>query len=155
MLGCCLSQTVPLVLQAREELMPFILCKACLHSELTDRNQLLHTLFNLIKRPDHKQTMLMSCVAPAHHIGPISVADKHHHRDGKRSVTISKKMTICGSILWSSGALPSYASWTTEHGSVQSHLLSTLNRPENLLQEEQSRGGLAAHKLHVSSPKYL
>lgn len=39
----------------RQELIPLILCTACLHPEPKERDQLLHILFNLIKRPDDDQ----------------------------------------------------------------------------------------------------
>uniref|UniRef100_G1RBA9 RAB11 binding and LisH domain, coiled-coil and HEAT repeat containing n=1 Tax=Nomascus leucogenys TaxID=61853 RepID=G1RBA9_NOMLE len=56
MLGRCLPHIVPNVLLAkREELIPLILCTACLHPEPKERDQLLHILFNLIKRPDDEQ----------------------------------------------------------------------------------------------------
>ena len=38
-----------------KELIPHILCTACLHPEPKERDQLLHILFNLIKRPDDEQ----------------------------------------------------------------------------------------------------
>lgn len=38
-----------------QELIPLILCTACLHPESRERDQLLHILFNLIKRPDDEQ----------------------------------------------------------------------------------------------------
>lgn len=38
-----------------QELIPLILCTACLHPEPKERDQLLHILFNLIKRPDDEQ----------------------------------------------------------------------------------------------------
>ncbi|KAF3819290.1 hypothetical protein GH733_013440 [Mirounga leonina] len=44
------------ILARAELMMPFLLCRAGLHSEPTERNQFLHTLFNLIKRPDDKQS---------------------------------------------------------------------------------------------------
>uniref|UniRef100_A0AAR2LQP4 LisH domain and HEAT repeat-containing protein KIAA1468 n=1 Tax=Pygocentrus nattereri TaxID=42514 RepID=A0AAR2LQP4_PYGNA len=76
MLGRCLPHIVPNVLLAkREELIPLILCTACLHPEPKERDQLLHILFNLIKRPDdeQRQMILMGCVAFARHVGPTRV----------------------------------------------------------------------------------
>ncbi|XP_060755837.1 RAB11-binding protein RELCH homolog isoform X2 [Neoarius graeffei] len=76
MLGRCLPHIVPNVLLAkREELIPLILCTACLHPEPKERDQLLHILFNLIKRPDdeQRQMILMGCVAFAQHVGPTRV----------------------------------------------------------------------------------
>ncbi|XP_046733668.1 RAB11-binding protein RELCH homolog isoform X3 [Silurus meridionalis] len=76
MLGRCLPHIVPNVLLAkREELIPLILCTACLHPEHKERDQLLHILFNLIKRPDdeQRQMILMGCVAFARHVGPTRV----------------------------------------------------------------------------------
>uniref|UniRef100_A0A674AWW3 RAB11 binding and LisH domain, coiled-coil and HEAT repeat containing n=1 Tax=Salmo trutta TaxID=8032 RepID=A0A674AWW3_SALTR len=76
MLGRCLPHIVPNVLLAkREELIPLILCTACLHPEPKERDQLLHILFNLIKRPDDEQRrmILTGCVAFARHVGPTRV----------------------------------------------------------------------------------
>ncbi|XP_025066797.1 lisH domain and HEAT repeat-containing protein KIAA1468 homolog isoform X6 [Alligator sinensis] len=76
MLGRCLPHIVPNVLLAkREELIPLILCTACLHPESKERDQLLHILFNLIKRPDdeQRQMILTGCVAFARHVGPTRV----------------------------------------------------------------------------------
>uniref|UniRef100_A0A665WZ89 Uncharacterized protein n=1 Tax=Echeneis naucrates TaxID=173247 RepID=A0A665WZ89_ECHNA len=76
MLGRCLPHIVPNVLLAkREELIPLILCTACLHPEPKERDQLLHILFNLIKRPDdeQRQMILTGCVAFAKHVGPTRV----------------------------------------------------------------------------------
>uniref|UniRef100_A0A8C5FFT7 RAB11 binding and LisH domain, coiled-coil and HEAT repeat containing n=1 Tax=Gadus morhua TaxID=8049 RepID=A0A8C5FFT7_GADMO len=57
------------------ELIPLILCTACLHPEARERDQLLHILFNLIKRPDdeQRQMILTGCVAFARHVGPTRV----------------------------------------------------------------------------------
>eukprot|EP00064_Thunnus_orientalis_P000722 superscaffoldBa00000040_g723 len=57
------------------ELIPLILCTACLHPEPKERDQLLHILFNLIKRPDdeQRQMILTGCVAFARHVGPTRV----------------------------------------------------------------------------------
>ncbi|KAJ3611354.1 hypothetical protein NHX12_021370 [Muraenolepis orangiensis] len=52
-----------------QELIPLILCTACLHPEARERDQLLHILFNLIKR----QMILTGCVAFARHVGPTRV----------------------------------------------------------------------------------
>uniref|UniRef100_A0AAR2LTW8 LisH domain and HEAT repeat-containing protein KIAA1468 n=1 Tax=Pygocentrus nattereri TaxID=42514 RepID=A0AAR2LTW8_PYGNA len=78
MLGRCLPHIVPNVLLAKREvteLIPLILCTACLHPEPKERDQLLHILFNLIKRPDdeQRQMILMGCVAFARHVGPTRV----------------------------------------------------------------------------------
>ncbi|MGH0145188.1 UNVERIFIED_CONTAM: hypothetical protein FKN15_033650 [Acipenser sinensis] len=58
-----------------EELIPLILCTACLHPEPKERDQLLHILFNLIKRPDdeQRQMILTGCVAFARHVGATRV----------------------------------------------------------------------------------
>uniref|UniRef100_A0A8C9S6D7 RAB11 binding and LisH domain, coiled-coil and HEAT repeat containing n=1 Tax=Scleropages formosus TaxID=113540 RepID=A0A8C9S6D7_SCLFO len=75
-LGRCLPHIVPNVLLAkREELIPLILSTACLHPEPKERDQLLHILFNLIKRPDdeQRQMILTGCVAFACHVGPTRV----------------------------------------------------------------------------------
>ncbi|XP_065114153.1 RAB11-binding protein RELCH homolog isoform X1 [Paramisgurnus dabryanus] len=84
MLGRCLPHIVPNVLLAKrermvvhlcKELIPLILCTACLHPEPKERDQLLHILFNLIKRPDdeQRQMILTGCVAFARHVGPTRV----------------------------------------------------------------------------------
>uniref|UniRef100_A0A8C7G5A5 RAB11 binding and LisH domain, coiled-coil and HEAT repeat containing n=1 Tax=Oncorhynchus kisutch TaxID=8019 RepID=A0A8C7G5A5_ONCKI len=84
MLGRCLPHIVPNVLLAKrermvahlcQELIPLILCTACLHPEPKERDQLLHILFNLIKRPDDEQRrmILTGCVAFARHVGPTRV----------------------------------------------------------------------------------
>ncbi|XP_030205505.1 RAB11-binding protein RELCH homolog isoform X5 [Gadus morhua] len=84
MLGRCLPHIVPNVLLAKrermvahlcQELIPLILCTACLHPEARERDQLLHILFNLIKRPDdeQRQMILTGCVAFARHVGPTRV----------------------------------------------------------------------------------
>uniref|UniRef100_A0A8D3B9X9 RAB11 binding and LisH domain, coiled-coil and HEAT repeat containing n=1 Tax=Scophthalmus maximus TaxID=52904 RepID=A0A8D3B9X9_SCOMX len=84
MLGRCLPHIVPNVLLAKrermvahlcQELIPLILCTACLHPEPKERDQLLHILFNLIKRPDdeQRQMILTGCVAFAKHVGPTRV----------------------------------------------------------------------------------
>ncbi|XP_045921446.1 RAB11-binding protein RELCH homolog isoform X4 [Micropterus dolomieu] len=84
MLGRCLPHIVPNVLLAKrermvahlcQELIPLILCTACLHPEPKERDQLLHILFNLIKRPDEeqRQMILTGCVAFARHVGPTRV----------------------------------------------------------------------------------
>ncbi|PIO30791.1 hypothetical protein AB205_0124000 [Aquarana catesbeiana] len=59
----------------QKELIPLILCTACLHPEPKERDQLLHILFNLIKRPDdeQRQMILTGCVAFARHVGPTRV----------------------------------------------------------------------------------
>lgn len=51
--GCHLCISASLFLP--QELIPLILCTACLHPEPKERDQLLHILFNLIKRPDDEQ----------------------------------------------------------------------------------------------------
>ena len=38
-----------------QELIPIILCSAIHHPETKERDNLLHMLFNLIKRPDEDQ----------------------------------------------------------------------------------------------------
>lgn len=45
-----------------QELIPLILCTACLHPEPKERDQLLHILFNLIKRPDDEQRCVSVCL---------------------------------------------------------------------------------------------
>ncbi|XP_051970630.1 RAB11-binding protein RELCH homolog isoform X3 [Xyrauchen texanus] len=64
-----------MVVHLCQELIPLILCTACLHPEPKERDQLLHILFNLIKRPDdeQRQMILTGCVAFARHVGPTRV----------------------------------------------------------------------------------
>lgn len=62
-----------------QELIPLILCTACLHPEPKERDQLLHILFNLIKRPDDDQrwrnnNSLFCLISLEHHYSfPTSV----------------------------------------------------------------------------------
>ncbi len=49
-----------------QELIPLILCTACLHPEPKERDQLLHILFNLIKRPDDEQRCV--CIWASAHV---------------------------------------------------------------------------------------
>ncbi|XP_057680079.1 RAB11-binding protein RELCH homolog isoform X2 [Corythoichthys intestinalis] len=87
MLGRCLPHIVPNVLLAKrermvahlcQELIPLILCTACLHPKSKERDDLLHILFNLIKRPDdeQRQMILTGCVAFARHVGPRRVEEE-------------------------------------------------------------------------------
>lgn len=56
LLGRCLPHVVPTVLLAkRDQLVPLLLATAALHPDIDVRNQLLHILFNLIKKPDASQ----------------------------------------------------------------------------------------------------
>uniref|UniRef100_T1ISW0 Uncharacterized protein n=1 Tax=Strigamia maritima TaxID=126957 RepID=T1ISW0_STRMM len=60
MLGRCLPHIVPNVLLAkREELIPVILCTIALHPDDKKRDNLLNILFNLIKRPDDDQRLIL------------------------------------------------------------------------------------------------
>uniref|UniRef100_A0A8B9ZGC2 RAB11 binding and LisH domain, coiled-coil and HEAT repeat containing n=1 Tax=Anas platyrhynchos TaxID=8839 RepID=A0A8B9ZGC2_ANAPL len=71
MLGRCLPHIVPNVLLAKREVRnPEILLFI-----FTRIDQLLHILFNLIKRPDdeQRQMILTGCVAFARHVGPTRV----------------------------------------------------------------------------------
>ncbi|KAM7442022.1 hypothetical protein ABFA07_008942 [Porites harrisoni] len=72
----CLPHIVPnVLLNKREELIPVILCSAIHHPEAKERDNLLHMLFNLIKRPDEDQRqMIMSgCAAFAQVVDPTRV----------------------------------------------------------------------------------
>jgi len=42
-------------LHRTQELIPLILCAACFHDDTKTRDELLHMLFNLIKKPDKEQ----------------------------------------------------------------------------------------------------
>ena len=56
LLGRCLPHIVPTVLLAkRDQLVPILLATSALHPDLDVRNELLHILFNLIKKPDSAQ----------------------------------------------------------------------------------------------------
>uniref|UniRef100_H2YBC3 Uncharacterized protein n=1 Tax=Ciona savignyi TaxID=51511 RepID=H2YBC3_CIOSA len=73
LLSRCLPHIVPTVLLAkRDQLVPLLLGAASLHSDPETRNQLLHLLFNLIKKPDaaQRQMILHGCKAYARHVGP-------------------------------------------------------------------------------------
>ncbi|XP_031692208.1 RAB11-binding protein RELCH homolog isoform X8 [Oncorhynchus kisutch] len=106
MLGRCLPHIVPNVLLAkREELIPLILCTACLHPEPKERDQLLHILFNLIKRPDDEQRrmILTGCVAFARHVGPTRVEaellpqcwEQINHKYSERRLLVAE---ACGAL---------------------------------------------------------
>nr|XP_018668539.1 RAB11-binding protein RELCH isoform X2 [Ciona intestinalis] len=72
LLSRCLPHIVPTVLLAkRDQLVPLLLGAASLHSDPSVRNQLLHLLFNLIKKPDptQRQMILYGCKAYAKHVG--------------------------------------------------------------------------------------
>lgn len=75
-LARCLPHIVPnVLLNKREELIPVILCSAIHHPEAKERDNLLHMLFNLIKRPDEDQRqMIMSgCAAFAQVVDPTRI----------------------------------------------------------------------------------
>ncbi|KAF3829778.1 hypothetical protein GH733_001729 [Mirounga leonina] len=179
MLGRCLPHIVPNVLLAkREELIPLILCTACLHPEPKERDQLLHILFNLIKRPDdeQRQMILTGCVAFARHVGPTRVEaellpqcwEQINHKYPERRLLVAES---CGALapylpgfellLSALGDpservvsathqvfLPAYAAWTTELGNLQSHLIPTLLNKIEKLLREGEHG-LDEHKLHM------
>lgn len=63
LLGRCLPHVVPTVLLAkRDQLVPLLLATAALHPDIDVRNQLLHILFNLIKKPDASQRWVFFCL---------------------------------------------------------------------------------------------
>ncbi|XP_071184187.1 RAB11-binding protein RELCH homolog isoform X3 [Salvelinus alpinus] len=114
MLGRCLPHIVPNVLLAKrermvahlcQELIPLILCTACLHPEPKERDQLLHILFNLIKRPDDEQRrmILTGCVAFARHVGPTRVEaellpqcwEQINHKYSERRLLVAE---ACGAL---------------------------------------------------------
>lgn len=52
-LARCLPKIVPTVLlQKRDQLIPLLLGTAAMHPSADERNQILHDLFNLIKKPN-------------------------------------------------------------------------------------------------------
>ncbi|XP_065064241.1 RAB11-binding protein RELCH homolog [Rhopilema esculentum] len=72
----CLPNVVPnVLLNKREELIPIILCLVRLHPDVKVRDNLLHMLFNLIKRPDDEQRRMIidGCVAFARKVGPTRI----------------------------------------------------------------------------------
>ncbi|KAG1685943.1 LisH domain and HEAT repeat-containing protein KIAA1468 [Nymphon striatum] len=76
MLGRCLPYIIPnVILAKREELIPVILATISTHPEANERDNLLHLLFNLIKRPDsdQRQVILSGFVSIARHLGPTRV----------------------------------------------------------------------------------
>uniref|UniRef100_A0A8K9XHK7 RAB11 binding and LisH domain, coiled-coil and HEAT repeat containing n=1 Tax=Oncorhynchus mykiss TaxID=8022 RepID=A0A8K9XHK7_ONCMY len=114
MLGRCLPHIVPNVLLAKrermvahlcQELIPLILCTACLHPKPKERDQLLHILFNLIKRPDDEQRrmILTGCVAFARHVGPTRVEaellpqcwEQINHKYSERRLLVAE---ACGAL---------------------------------------------------------
>ncbi|XP_041736117.1 RAB11-binding protein RELCH homolog isoform X2 [Coregonus clupeaformis] len=114
MLGRCLPHIVPNVLLAKrermvahlcQELIPLILCTACLHPEPKERDQLLHILFNLIKRPDDEQRrmILTGCVAFARHVGPTRIEaellpqcwEQINHKYSERRLLVAE---ACGAL---------------------------------------------------------
>lgn len=76
LLARCLPHVVPnVILAKREELIPILLCVVSKHPDSKTRDQLLHMLFNLIKRPDKKQrqVIMSGCVAFAKMNGSTQV----------------------------------------------------------------------------------
>ncbi|XP_013925446.1 PREDICTED: lisH domain and HEAT repeat-containing protein KIAA1468 homolog [Thamnophis sirtalis] len=136
MLGRCLPHIVPNVLLAkREELIPLILCTACLHPEPKERDQLLHILFNLIKRPDDEQRNFYTYFS--FHCQGFELLLSALGDPSERVVSATHQVF-----------LPAYAAWTTELGNLQLHLIPTLLiKIEKLLKE--SEHGLDEHKLHM------
>lgn len=56
LLGTCLPLIVPnVILAKRQELIPLLLCGIHFHPRSEVRDNLLHILFNLIKKPDQGQ----------------------------------------------------------------------------------------------------
>ncbi|EDO33912.1 predicted protein, partial [Nematostella vectensis] len=75
-LARCLPHIVPnVLLNKREELIPVIICTAIHHPHAKDRDNLLHMLFNLIKRPDEEQRQMImnGCAAFAQVVEPTRV----------------------------------------------------------------------------------
>ncbi|XP_046842771.1 RAB11-binding protein RELCH homolog [Xenia sp. Carnegie-2017] len=63
-LSRCLPHIIPnVLLNKREELIPLIVCTAIHHPDEKERDKLLHSLFNLIKRPDveHRCMIIAGC----------------------------------------------------------------------------------------------
>lgn len=88
-----LTPPLLLFLSPSQELIPLILCTACLHPEPKERDQLLHILFNLIKRPDDEQRYAGFFFFPNASDEPVSCADillrcfpKANDLDGVRGV---------------------------------------------------------------------
>ncbi|KAM7370023.1 hypothetical protein PAMP_011309 [Pampus punctatissimus] len=154
MLGRCLPHIVPNVLLAkREELIPLILCTACLHPEPKERDQLLHILFNLIKRPDdeQRQMILTGCVAFARHI---------NHKYPERRLLVAES---CGALapylpkeIRSSLVLSMLQQMLTEDKAdmVREAVVKSLGIIMGYIDDpdkysQQGEHGLDEHKLHV------
>jgi hypothetical protein len=76
LIGRCLPYIVPnVILAKREELIPVLLSVIASHPDSKTRDQLLHIMFNLIKRPDrHQRQMIMNgCVEYAKVCGSTRV----------------------------------------------------------------------------------
>lgn len=71
-----LPNIVPnVLLNKREELIPLILCAVRFHDNANVRDELLHSLFNLIKRPDKEQRKIIidGCVTFAKYVEPVRI----------------------------------------------------------------------------------
>ncbi|XP_057291551.1 RAB11-binding protein RELCH homolog isoform X2 [Hydractinia symbiolongicarpus] len=71
-----LPNIVPnVLLNKREELIPLILCAVRFHDNARVRDELLHSLFNLIKRPDKEQRKIIidGCVTFAKYVEPVRI----------------------------------------------------------------------------------
>ena len=58
------ASVAPVSSSVSQELIPLILCAATLHPDSTQRDQLLNILFNLIKRPDKEQRLVLARLPP-------------------------------------------------------------------------------------------
>ncbi|XP_066919472.1 RAB11-binding protein RELCH homolog [Clytia hemisphaerica] len=93
------------LLNKREELIPLILCAACFHDDNKIRDELLHMLFNLIKKPDKEQRKIIidGCVAFAKRVGGTRIEaellpqcwEQINHKFAERRLLVSE---TCGFI---------------------------------------------------------
>lgn len=74
-----------------QELIPLILCTACLHPEPKERDQLLHILFNLIKRPDDEQRCV--CLQTEQYAYSFwSTLKQDANRIGRQTISLSSSV---------------------------------------------------------------
>ncbi|XP_073188332.1 RAB11-binding protein RELCH isoform X8 [Lepidochelys kempii] len=157
MLGRCLPHIVPNVLLAkREELIPLILCTACLHPELLPqcweqkeiRSSLVLSMLQQMLMED-KADLVREAVIKSLGIIMGYIDDPDKYQQGFELLLSalgdpSERVVSATHQVF----LPAYAAWTTELGNLQSHLIPTLlNKIEKLLREGDH--GLDEHKLHM------
>lgn len=67
-----------LTVRPAQEIIPIMLCAISQHPDAAARDQLVHLLFNLVKRPDEgqREIIMNACMALAQVIGPERVANE-------------------------------------------------------------------------------